>query len=74
MNDQVTLAEAADILSVPIGTLNSWRGRKQIHPTGRARNPATNRLVRVYSLEELIAVQRGVTPGGTDHQPTEENQ
>jgi len=57
MTDQVTLAEAAVILSVPIGTLNSWRGRSLIHPTGRAINPSTNRLVRVYDLDDLVSLR-----------------
>jgi hypothetical protein len=56
--NHVTLEEAADLLHIPVGTLWSWRGRKQIFPAARAFNPDTNRRVNVYELDELKAVQQ----------------
>lgn len=53
MADQVTLAEAAEILSVPIGTLYVWKAAQRIHPSGIIRNP---RKTSVFDLDELRAI------------------
>lgn len=53
MSDQVTLAEAAELLSVPIGTLYVWKAGKRIQPTGIIRNP---RKTAVFDLDELRAL------------------
>jgi hypothetical protein len=71
MKQQVTLAEAAELLSVPIGTLYVWKAAKRIHPTGIIRNP---RKTAVFDLDELTVVaaetrRRGKhTRAGTDTQ------
>jgi predicted site-specific integrase-resolvase len=51
--DQVTLAEAAELLSVPIGTLYVWKADGRIHPSGIIRNP---RKTAVFDIDEVRAV------------------
>lgn len=61
VENHVTLDEAAELMSIPIGTLWSWRGRRLIFPAARAFNPDTNRRVNVYELAELKAVRTSLT-------------
>ena len=49
----VTLGEAAEILSVPAGTLRSWRGRRKIMATNYIRGRARGGRVAMYTLSEL---------------------
>lgn len=52
----VTLTEAAEKLSVPIGTLYSWRSRRQITPVAVA--PGGTGLYRLVTLEERARTTR----------------